>query len=40
MRDDLKEYLENVFDTQVDIGYIDTIRQFYRKKIDKDILYV
>ena len=40
MREDLKEYLEDVFDTRVDIGYIGTIRQFYRQKIDKDILYV
>lgn len=40
MREELKEYLENVFGTSVDIGYIDSIRKFYRDKIDKDILYV
>jgi len=40
IREDLKAYLESVFQTSVDIGYIDSIRQFYKNKIDKDILYV
>ena len=40
MREDLKEYLENAFGVSVDVGYIDSIRKFYRDKIDKDILYV
>jgi len=40
MREDLKEYLENVFNKKVDIGYLDSIRKFYRDKIDKDVVYV
>ena len=40
LREDLKEYLESVFGISVDIGYIDSIRKFYRNKIEKDILYV
>ncbi len=40
MREDLKEYLESVFKVSVDVGYLDSIRAFYRNKIEKDILYV
>ena len=40
MREDLREYLEKVFKTTVDIGYMDSIRKFYRNKIEKDVLYV
>ena len=40
MREDLKEYLESVFGTSVDVGYIDSIRKFYRDKIEQDVLYV
>ena len=40
MREDLKEYLESVFQTSVDVGYLDSIRKFYKDKIEKDIVYV
>ena len=40
MREDLREYLEKVFKTTVDIGYMGSIRKFYRNKIEKDVLYV
>jgi len=40
VRDDLKEYLEGVFQSKVDVGYLDSIRKFYKSKIEKDIIYV
>jgi len=40
LRDDLKEYFENSFKIPVDIGYLDSFREFYRKKIEKNIIYV
>ena len=40
LRDDLKEYLEMHFNKTVDIGYIDSIRKFYKDKIQEDIIYV
>ena len=40
LRDDLKEYLENKFQTPVDIGYLDSFRIFYRKRIEREIIYV
>jgi len=40
LRDDLKEYLENYFKRDVDIGYLDTFRSYYKQKIQKDIIYV
>ncbi len=40
LRDDLKEYLEKQFKISVDIGYIDSFRAFYRKRIDEEIIYV
>ncbi len=40
IRDDLKEYLENHFKVRVDIGYVDSIRKYYKTKIEKDIIYV
>lgn len=40
LRDDLKEYLESNFKLPVDIGYIDSIRTYYKNKIEKDIIYV
>lgn len=40
LREDLKEYLENHFKKSVDIGYIDSIRKYYKNKIEKDIIYV
>lgn len=40
LREDLKEYLESNFKLPVDIGYIDSIRTYYKNKIEKDIIYV
>lgn len=40
IREDLKEYLENVFKVPVDIGYLDSFRDFYKAKIEKEIIYV
>ncbi|MEA3289525.1 MAG: nucleotidyltransferase domain-containing protein [Campylobacterota bacterium] len=40
LRDDLKEYLEDSFKLPVDVGYIDSIRAYYKNKIEKDIIYV
>jgi len=40
LRDDLKEYLEANFKLPVDVGYVDSIRAYYKAKIEKDIIYV
>ena len=40
IRDDLREFLEAKFNLSVDIGYIDSFREFYKSKIDKEIIYV
>ncbi|MEA2019959.1 MAG: nucleotidyltransferase domain-containing protein [Campylobacterota bacterium] len=40
LRDDLKEYLEDNFKLPVDVGYLDSFRQYYKAKIEKDIIYV
>jgi predicted nucleotidyltransferase len=40
LRDDLKEYLESNFNKSVDIGYLDSIRSFYKQKIESEIIYV
>ncbi len=40
LRDDLKEYLEDNFNIPVDVGYLDSFRQYYKAKIEKDIIYV
>lgn len=40
LREDLKEYLESNFKLPVDVGYIDSIRTYYKNKIEKDIIYV
>jgi len=40
LRDDLKEYLEAHFKLPVDVGYLDNFRQYYKAKIEKDIIYV
>lgn len=40
LREDLKEYLENYFKKPVDLGYIDSFREFYKQKIEKEIIYV
>lgn len=40
LRDDLREYLESALGKPVDVGYIDSIRGYYKEKIQKDIIYV
>ena len=40
LRDDLKEYLEANFKIPVDVGYLDSFREYYKAKIEKDIIYV
>jgi len=40
LRDDLKEYLESHFKLPVDIGYVDSMRMYYKDKIQNDIIYV
>ena len=40
LRDDLREYLQNVFGKAVDVGYVDSVRKYYKKKIDQEIVYV
>lgn len=40
LREDLKEYLKSNFKLPVDVGYIDSIRTYYKNKIEKDIIYV
>ena len=40
LRDDLKEYLEQNFKLPVDVGYLDSFRNYYKEKIEKDIIYV
>ena len=40
LREDLKDYLELNFKLPVDIGYLDSIREYYKVKIEKDIIYV
>lgn len=40
LRDDLRIYLESNLKKNVDIGYLDSIRAFYKDKIQKDIIYV
>ncbi len=40
IREDLREYLEKHLQKSVDIGYIDSFRQFYKKRIEKDIIFV
>lgn len=39
-REALREYLENTFKKPVDVGYLDSFREFYRQKIEKEIIYV
>ena len=39
IREDLKEFLENHFKLPVDVGYLDSFRDFYKRKIEKDIIY-
>jgi hypothetical protein len=40
VRDDLREYLEKHFKKPVDVGYIDSFREFYKQKIEKELIYV
>jgi predicted nucleotidyltransferase len=40
LRDDLREYLQEVFGKTVDVGYADSVRNFYKKRINKEIIYV
>ena len=40
IRDDLREYLEQNFKLKVDVGYIDSFREFYKNKIEREIIYV
>ena len=40
LRDDLREYLQDAFGKIVDVGYADSVRKYYKEKIDKDIVYV
>lgn len=40
IREDLREYLESHFKKPVDVGYIDSFREFYKQKISKELIYV
>lgn len=40
IREDLKEYLEKTFQKSVDLGYINSFREYYKKKVEKEIIYV
>ncbi|WP_428738387.1 nucleotidyltransferase family protein [Sulfurimonas sp.] len=40
LREDLREYLESNLKKNVDVGYLDSIRAYYKNKIEKDIIYV
>jgi len=40
LREELREYLQINFNTTVDIGYLDSFREYYRKKIENEIIYV
>ena len=40
IRDDLREFLESQFQLPVDVGYLDSFREFYKKKIQQEIIYV
>ena len=39
LREDLKDFLEKKFNLPVDIGYLDSFRDFYKKKIENEIIY-
>jgi len=40
IRDDLREYLQDVFGKTVDVGYADSVREYYKDKINQEIVYV
>ena len=39
IREEMRIYFENIFKVPVDIGYLDSFRDFYKIKIDQDIIY-
>lgn len=39
LREDLREYLQLHLKKSVDVGYFDSIRDYYKQKIEKDIIY-
>ena len=40
IKSDLQYFLEDTFHTKIDIGYLDSMREFYRRRVEKEILYV
>ncbi|MDF1882383.1 nucleotidyltransferase domain-containing protein [Sulfurimonas sp. SAG-AH-194-C21] len=40
IREDLREFLEASFHLKVDLGYVDSFREYYKKRIEGDIIYV
>ncbi len=40
LREELREFLQINFNTAVDVGYLDSFREYYRKKIENEIIYV
>jgi len=40
LREDLREYLESLLGKRVDVGYAESIRRFYKERIDNEIIYV
>ncbi len=39
LREELREFLEEHFKLKVDLGYFDSIREFYKKRIQSEIIY-
>ena len=40
IKEDVREYLEKVFGKSIDLGTLNSLRGFYKAKIEKDIIYV
>ena len=40
LKSDLQDFLEDAFHNKIDIGYLDSMREFYKRRVQKDILYV
>ena len=40
IKSNLQSFLEEAFHTKIDIGYLDSMREFYKRRIEKEILYV
>ena len=40
LREDLREFLEANFHLKVDLGYADSFREYYKKRIKEEIIYV